>query len=94
MCLSRRVLALTRCQHLAEDRFFNFGLVDAGAGHHGLYHGRAQIMRRGGGESAVEAADGSPACGHDYDIGHLSFLPLRPCFARRPKEACAALILP
>jgi hypothetical protein len=45
--LAGRVLALTGGQHLAQDGFLDLGLVDAGAGHHGLDHGGAQVMRGG-----------------------------------------------
>ena len=70
MRLAGRVLALGRGQHLAEDGFRHFALLDAGTGNDGLEHGRAQLMGRNIGERAVETADGGARRRDDHDIGH------------------------
>ncbi len=70
MRLTCRVLALTSGQHLTQNGFLNFGLVDAGARDNLVNHRCAQIMCRSVGKCAVKTADSSPCCRNDYDIGH------------------------
>jgi hypothetical protein len=89
MRLTRRVLALTGGQHLAQDRLLDLGLVDAGAGDDRLDHRGAQIMRRGIGERAVEAAHGGTA--RPIRLRHWSFLSLCALAARLWHEGLAPI---
>ena len=81
--LTGRVLALTCGQHLTQNGFFHFGLVDPGTGHDAFDHGSTQIMGRSARERAVEAANGGPPRCNDYHIGHE----LSPPFAQRRDAA-------
>ena len=94
MRLSRRILALTGGQHLTEDGFLDLGLVDTCTRYNGFDHRGTKVMRRDIGERAVETAHGGTARRHDYDIGHLDPLRLRPSYEVTAREARAALPMP
>ena len=68
--LSRRVLALRCCQHLAQNHFAHFAGGHAGIGQRRFNRRLAEQMRRGAAETAHEAAHGSAAGGGDDDVGH------------------------
>jgi hypothetical protein len=72
MRLARGVLALCGGQHLAQDGFGHFALVDPGAVDQRRQNGGAKIMRGGVGEGSAEAADAGAGGGCDNYVGHGS----------------------
>ena len=76
MCLTRRVLTLTRSQDVAEDGLFDFGFLDACARHHFGNHRCSELVSRCVGKSAVKAADGCSCRRNDHHIGHAGVLSL------------------
>ena len=66
--LAGRVLALGCGQNLAHDDFGDAARLDAGPLQCGLDGDGAEVMRRGGGERAVEAADRGAGGADDDDI--------------------------
>src|SRR5690606_16580592 len=70
MCLPGGVLALRGGQHLTEDRLGDVLGCDAGPFEHRADDGGPEIMGRGVGETAVEAADRRPCGRCDDDAGH------------------------
>ena len=75
--LSRRVLALRCCKHLAQNHFAHFAGGHAGIGQRRFNRRLAEHMRRGAAETAHEAAHGSAAGGGDDDVGHGDPLDVR-----------------
>ena len=71
MRLARGVLALARGQHLAQDGFGDFRLVDARAGDNGFEHGGPKVMCGRVCECAPERTDSGARRRGDYDIGHV-----------------------
>ena len=76
--LARRILSLTRGQHLTEDNLVNLGCIDAGARQHLADRDGPEFVRRGCGECAVEGADRRARGTGDDDggSGHGGFLEL------------------
>ena len=71
--LARRVLALARGQHLAEDDLVDLRTLDLGARERRLDRRFAELVRRRVGEGAVEGPDRGPGRADDDDFRHIYF---------------------